>query len=564
MNDLENKHQQLRAKERQLDSAQRTLDELEVQAAGIPLTERSPVFSRSLTETREKVETLKAEIQEIQAEIQGLEGETHQTAAGRPRKQPRPKPQPYHIPFQNREDEIRAIQSSFAPPYFLLDAPAGYGKSVLLEQLAKRFKEDNWLVAHVRLDEQSSVQGLVAELAQTLEMKCPPTSPDLVHCAAQLARILLDDKGNKMTQEGLVFLIDLDQEPALSMFEQLLRDFIPTAQESLRVHEFFQAKHNRLRVILAGRYLAGRVRSASGGIPLTVLRLAPFNYTVIRDTIQILFPNYATKSIVQIAAHAMYLTGGHPGCIAHCLASYQSSGLPPDVFLRVWSDKVWQEHVRPTVYNIRDNTPESLQKALDRVSVFRYLDYPLLDILTAGEAPLIEGYESGSDLADRLTGAYLSSWQRRLLRDDITRRLLVIRSSKEEEDFSSWCRQAQEMCAAHLRRPRTQLPEVWAIEYLYQVLQEYAGAVREPRQRQVARDRFNKEVPQALTWLLDGRDPREQHQALNEALEEDWEFRFTVNYFLREDRYSDRPYQQLLRQTEKRFSAHLTGEEQKK
>lgn len=57
---------------RQLDSARMTLDELEVQAAGIPELERTATFSRNLTEQREKVVELERKLAEC------LEQETQQ------------------------------------------------------------------------------------------------------------------------------------------------------------------------------------------------------------------------------------------------------------------------------------------------------------------------------------------------------------------------------------------------------------------------------------------------------------------------------------------------------
>jgi hypothetical protein len=57
---------------RQLDAARKTLDELDVLAAGIPEMERTATFSRNLTEQREKVAELKRKLDEC------LEQETQQ------------------------------------------------------------------------------------------------------------------------------------------------------------------------------------------------------------------------------------------------------------------------------------------------------------------------------------------------------------------------------------------------------------------------------------------------------------------------------------------------------
>ncbi|HEY7414285.1 MAG TPA: trypsin-like peptidase domain-containing protein, partial [Ktedonobacteraceae bacterium] len=61
-------------------------------------------------------------------------------------------PGPAYVPFTNRQDEIKLITSSLAPAYYLLDAPAGYGKSKLLQELQKRLYEQKWFSVYLVLD----------------------------------------------------------------------------------------------------------------------------------------------------------------------------------------------------------------------------------------------------------------------------------------------------------------------------------------------------------------------------------------------------------------------------
>jgi hypothetical protein len=521
---------ELGAKRQQLEVARQTLSTLEMQAAGYTALTMPAHLQTELEGKRKEVAELEEEVKRLRKS---------KPSAKTP-------PQSFHIPFQNREDEIKDILSSFAPPYFLLDAPAGYGKSVLLQRLAKRFNEKGWLAAYVRLEEGKRLSQLITKLSKELGVRCSPRGSDVYRWGAALAGVTKNEKLEEITQNGLVFLIDLDKKPVAGVLEDLLDQFIPAVQGSLRVLPFFLGEHNRFRVILAGRCLAEQAKVASHAIPLSVRRLTPFNYGVVRETVRTLFPHHTDAAVTQIAAHTMYLTGGHPGCIAHCLKKYEEAGLTPDDFLDFCSDEVWKEIVRSVVQDVRDHVPQDLCHVLDRLSVFRYLDYPSLNRLTGGDEPIVVGYGNGYDLADRLTGTYLLSWHGRLLRDDITRRLLAIRLREEEKNFPQWCWQAQGMCKDCLQRPDTQSPEAWALEYLYQVLQEDAGVVCDSNQRAAMRARFfTDEVPQALQWLAGGRQPIAEKRALEQALDADWEFRFTVNYFLREEPYSDLPYQQL-------------------
>jgi hypothetical protein len=395
---------------------------------------------------------------------------------------------------------------------------------------------------------------LANALAQELGVSLTISS-DARLLGANLATAIKQQKKDVIAQEGLVLLIDLGKRPSLKM-KDLLEGFIPGVQDNLRTLEFFATKHNRFRVILAGRSLAGRKEIASAPLPMKVLKLTPFDYKVVRDTARDYLPGYTENSVMQIAAHVMYLTGGHPGCMAHALEICKKTGFSPDYFLRFCAedvlDAVWRE-----VDNVRNDILLKLRKILDKLCVFHYLDYAILRRLISGDSPVIQGYDSEYDLADELTGTYLLDWENRLLRDDITRRLLAMRLRQEvgAEGFSSCCQQAQTICADYLQEPTTQMPEMWAIEYLFQSLQQYTDLIRDVAKRSRICQSFSDEMRKALELLTDGRNARVEQNALKQALDKDWEFRFTVNYYLRKDRYSDEPYEKLQGEIDSFFSA---------
>ena len=59
------------------------------------------------------------------------------------------------------------------------------------------------------------------------------------------------------------------------------------------------------------------------------------------------------------------------------------------------------------VQHVRDNIPQHLWYAFDRLSVFRYIDYNLLNALTEADA---EELGNSIELADKLTNTFLLSW----------------------------------------------------------------------------------------------------------------------------------------------------------
>jgi len=170
-------------------------------------------------------------------------------------------------------------------------------------------------------------------------------------------------------------------------------------------------------------------------------------------------------------------------------------------------------------------------------------------MIMAGDIPRAE---DEYDLADDLTATYLLGRKGRLLQDDITRRLLAIRQWHDmPEEFLKRCVQARDICANHMQEPNVQMPEKWVIEYLFQSLQQHAATIQDPSHRSSIRETFfTRDVPGALQMFLGGRSipaksRRAEHVVLSQALDADWEFRFTVNYYLRGDQYNEEAYGEL-------------------
>lgn len=477
---------------------------------------------------------------------------------------PEPKPvPPPHVPFINREDELKQILSSFASPYHLVDAPAGYGKTSLLKELRRRFEEQNWISVYVSVQEHRSLpdvaQALAAQLGVSLTL-----DPDARRLGLNLGRAIVQQHGDDFAQKGVdsrrgvILFIDVDKRPWTSLLptvDALFVDFIPGVEYSLRSLDFFKESHNPFRVVFAGRYLAGKTPPTSP-LPLTILKLTPFNYEVVRDSARVYLSDQ--RGVGQLAAHLMHYTAGHPGCMARVLELYQERGYPPDEFFRYSAEEIWENIVWPEADAVHNDIRRGLRRIFDDLSILRCLEYGVLRRLLK-EAAFPE-YKNEFDLADELTGTYLMDWKGRLLRDDITRRLLVIRLLQEigPQSFAKHCQRAQTICIEHLQDPSAQMPEMWTIEFLFQSLQQHAEDIQDCQKRMEIRQNFLGEVvPQALRLLVDGRKAREEQHAVKRAMEADWEVQFTVNYFLREGEYNDEPYRELSQRIDDFFRSIL-------
>jgi hypothetical protein len=351
-------------------------------------------------------------------------------------------------------------------------------------------------------------------------------------------------------QKGIVFLIDVEPAAPEKVVQSIQEELIPQVSEALKTLSFFEQKHNPFRVVIAGRYLASTDATVPA-YPAHVMRLSTFTYKIVRDSARQYLDGFKHDVIDNLVAHLIYLTGGHPGCIAEVLQLYRQTGMPPDMFMRHHADQMWMEVVSQYTDDIY-GTVRKYGGVLHKLSLFRYMDYAVLQTF-------VERYDLDMDayaLSDLLTGAYLLNWDGRFLTDDIIRRLLAINLRYEDADtFAAYSEQAQETYKHHITNPMTLGPDRWAIEYLFHVLHKHACSINNnPDFRQaLARTFFEQEVPQTLELLVEGRNiPRRQwraeKEAVSRALKEDWEFQFTINYYLRNTHYSAEPYQKLQQQ----------------
>ncbi len=518
---------------RQLEAARKTLENLEVKNAGYPALTLPAEVQVQLDEQRARVMQLEAELAKTASAPEESDADS--------------------FPFTNRQEEIKLILDVYAPAYYLLDAPTGYGKTNLLHEIEGRFQQQGWSCVYVAVDEHHDLNTVIDHLAAKLGIKL--TKPDSMPPGLQLAGALKNQL-ERNPKQGLALLIDLEKKPSLVLVQQLFSLLIPLLEVCLRQLEFFEKHHNRFRVIMAGRYLAMRPAVRKVSLPLEVLRLSPFQYDVVRKAARDYLPTYNENSVSLIAAHTFFITGGHPGCVAQVLKEYRSRGMTPDVFINFFSQHIWEDIVRPIVNELRaglaENTKE-LYKVIGRLSVFRYVDYEILRQMM-GEWKDLD-IDSEYDLADELTSTYLLDWKGRVLRDDLARRLLAMALFREQpEEFAAFCRHAQALCAEHIRQSGVQKPEIWMLEYLHQALQQNAALLLQAKsaeRRQLRQKFILQDVPAALQILLQervvpARSYQAEHKALLQTLEEDWELRFTVNYYLRSDQYDQTPYADLL------------------
>lgn len=499
------------------------------------------------------------------------------------------------IPFVNRKEERNQLayvsaDANSATLYFVVDAPLGYGKSALLEEVRDHYKNKEWVYGLVQMPEESTTLNLANALCNHLEfngkslgvrMTAPHNGGSYTY--GQKVGDGISQKFNEANPtplgKGLVLLIDLDGNPNEDLANALFTEFIP---DFYKVFEKRTARRQnrdlKFCVIVAGRgmfQLAAKYNQDKK-LPLTDVVLSPFKYADVRESAEKYFKT-SNNEIDIIAGVALCLGAGHPQCMAHIFRDIKNNPLPVDDYLKLRGQFIWDTVVAPKARAVFDqmNAVISNSDMVYLLSLFRYVDYPIMQ-------KIIEEY-SPHNLGDAidLDNKLVDEWhllQRNIdlefIGNSILRRLITLNLCfTDHEKFTQLSRKARSMCIDNLAVVHTRHNH-WVIEYLFLCVQEYMGhqfrlilaleeqPLQTPLQNPPAQqlDHYRQfmdenvqeivaELKAAWTRLgLSDRDRKGKKTNLLKILEdprEQWELRFVVNFHLRQDFYTDNPFQDL-------------------
>jgi nucleoside phosphorylase len=466
-----------------------------------------------------------------------------------------------HVPFTNRQDELNELTAiSASGQCYAVNAPPGYGKTDLMKQVEERFKENGWDCGRAELNSSSTMEEVANSLSQKLEIKL---NPDLKLSWGLRFSGELRKKYDSKAPIGVALIIDLNGQPTEELLKDLLENFIPQVRRTLMVMANFYSRQSLLRIILAGRYLntSDAVREAQIKERFILYPLSPFTYDVVVQSTQRYLPNNGSEWD-DLAAHILFLTGGHPGCTAYSLELFRSAGLSLADFLELYTQDIRQK-VSTVTQAIVDvlvaKDPNLFLVVTGILSLLRYVDnYAVQDILEFHPECNVRDHH---DLWNRLKGIHLLEKEPRFLEDSIARRLLACRlrdtpfQSGRYEELKT---KARKICLRRISPESRSSPiERWVVEFLYQSLQPLnQGGMKERSARQLLRQRFFEQtVPEAMDHFLFNRDISEDDWSveINALLTEmnmdrQWEFRFVVNYYLTDEHFTNEPFEELQRQ----------------
>ncbi|MCP4107088.1 MAG: ATP-binding protein [Desulfobacteraceae bacterium] len=445
----------------------------------------------------------------------------------------------YTIDFVNRLNEMQFITNIYSPPYILISSPMGYGKTRLVHEIANQLEKQNWLCIHTELWRQKryTIKELTFSILQQIDEEHENDSDfsSTEEYGEEVGKAILK-KINRTQQKNIIILIDEIEGVREDDTEKFLNNFIPTVIEVLKT----SGDSIQFRLILSGRHIFHWKSLSFDRIILEPTVLNLFDFLSAYQMVE----HFSTKSNLdssftykqQFAAHLMYFTGGHPGCIAKILSRDLGT-----LSKRLVSneEKYFETIVKPVIEEIKEHIPDDLEKIFDTLSVIRRFSPQFLRVFI--DKGLIEWPGSEYDLEDRLLKTYLVRKENGFLKNDITRHLLCIHLRKNDlSRFIEICDGTVAFYNSKLEDFKCHRPENIAVELLFQKMQYFYY------KKQSDKEQFIESIPQILDKLALGRDSRSVMESFTELLNRDWEFRFTFNYLLGEEIYDEYPFKELM------------------
>lgn len=496
------------------------------------------------------------------------------------------------IGFVNRKQELAKI---FLVPgenvrNWVIDAPAGYGKSQLLAEVEKRYQEENWLTSRVEFPRQRNVVPENHQSFAVIDFVVKPmviifngtietldlTQMEVVGmgiAAMILKAVRYNEAASSKKIQGISISVDNFEncpDPDVPGLLQFLSGIFTGLHNS---GYFFSS--GRLRIFISGRYARNKIKNAREQIGMADMPLAPFTFEVLKDTIQ----DFATskkmipgglQKVPDIAAHLMHITGGHPGFTAKILSVLEKDEFTQGVMPLVNNANQYQldftqEFYAPLIQGSPQLKEYSLIDILVDLSPFRKYDrwFFLKELKKLGFLPPDLNEE---EIEKGLLSTYLVDRQGGFLHDGIYRYLLEIRLRLlQPTRYAGLCEAGISIYKEQLESGSNLLQiHLWAIEYIYlKLIQNYhilhvkGGELIDITKRDVLWTIGALAHIKAKANLSEP-DIESMREGFMTGITEDIELRFLYNFYVSLDSNFDaRPFENLLSFVKQEFAKTL-------
>jgi len=471
------------------------------------------------------------------------------------------------LQFENRVNELDKLlygQVGLSHCWLVL-GPLGYGKTELLLKLKDDYSRLGWSAYYMQLGEDFNFDFIIEQLKTEMNIVTSPNGILIDNKSAEYslgwefaAKLQSTEMGTK--DMGLVLLFDDLHHATTTTIDQIAK-FVNGLFEAW-VHLNMYGRRS-IRVISAMRN-QGRVTDNLGYLGKDSIRLSPFNFSVVRNTVRNFISNpkvnfqIRSENLDMASAYITHITEGHPKLLAIILHKFYSTGL----FTDKWPKEDSEAHLEE-VYKTLENIEKSIKidkiasvnEILKKISVLRKFNEGMLEHLLSSEM-FSESTIDLMQLLNELLQAQLIETQKwSFMGDGITRRLFFCKLRHGDQMLlKKLCTFAIESYQSRLVDEKIhRVRHVFAIELLFQHLQNdyYVNGLRGDILKS---NFFENTLPNVLKDLVDGEtEIKEKRRILNDVIQEltdplyfDWEFAFCLNYFASKDKYDEGIFDAML------------------
>jgi len=400
------------------------------------------------------------------------------------------------LEFVNREKEMDYIIDSYTN-YIIIVAPLGYGKSLLINYVAKELKRKEFYHIDIKIKEDMALEKLKSYF----------------------------EKETKNIDKSKKLYITLDDINATS--KENIEKFINNSVLKLNVKE--------TKVVLTTRKMRNRLKLDRRFIER---KITPFDFSVIKEATERylkknskIFNKNDTNLICKLAYNILYHTGGHPKCVSSILQNIVSSGNIIGYFdNKKRTFKIVEEHSKTII----DNLSEEMQKIIPILSPIRKFNAQTLRVLI--ESGFIEyNIEDVFELEDKLTKTKIIERRDSFLQDNIIRKLLAINlRNKDAQKYLEIITIAKESHRYSIENRLTVFPHLLGIELIFIEIEDRLekGVIGNI-------EYINSLFSSTLNLLLNDK-PIDKRRAIKavfiEKLREDVELECIVNFYLSKEK----------------------------
>jgi len=274
------------------------------------------------------------------------------------------------LKFKNRDYEIDLICNPGQPQLMVIGAPAGYGKTSLLNEVKERYKKDGWKCVLIPLHQIKGKYSIRNEIARQIQAQPIDIKNDFD--ADEILR-------SELIEVNRVLLLFDSIEQSYPEDLDWLLILVSKCKHWLKTLDF--------RTIFAGRYVNV---SETKWLNYKKFHLTPFTEDIVKKVIEDTVEQYPlpTKQKPQDedlktwAHYITYLSGGHPKAIQNLVSVMKNRhyGL---VFSQDELPRLFDSYVDKELDGIINALDDITREALETFSIFRLLTFNTIQSLQA-------------------------------------------------------------------------------------------------------------------------------------------------------------------------------------